>query len=339
MLAADPPVDSPAFELEDDDEVAEEPAPSVSASRDLLHDTRVDPRPAIVPPPSSLGYSSAADERANESRSLWPIALLVLLALAAGAGGGWFLRGRVAPESSTGTEAAATTASSVAKPAPGREFSEQAVAPPAQAPAPAPAAGSAAPPTANRPTPEPASRPPARPAEAPKPPATGTLIVRSTPAGAGVTLNGKWRGRTPLTIEDLALTRYDIRVVQQGFEPARQTVSLTNDTPERSLSLRLERTARATAASRPAAAPPARQQDSIITSKYPGSVYVDSRPRGAKVSIDGREVGVTPLRVADVRIGSHVVRLELPDHRIWSSTATVAAGQESRVTGSLERIQ
>jgi len=29
----------------------------------------------------------------------------------------------------------------------------------------------------------------------------------------------------------------------------------------------------------------------------------------------------------------------LPDHRIWSSTATITAGQEQRVTGSLERIQ
>jgi hypothetical protein len=50
-------------------------------------------------------------------------------------------------------------------------------------------------------------------------------------------------------------------------------------------------------------------------------------------------VGVTPLRVGDVRIGTHVVRLELPDHRLWSTTARVAAGQEQRVTGSLERIQ
>jgi hypothetical protein len=72
---------------------------------------------------------------------------------------------------------------------------------------------------------------------------------------------------------------------------------------------------------------------------YTGAVYVDSRPRGARVSIDGRFVGVTPVRVPDIRIGTHVVRLELPDYRIWSSTATVTAGQEQRVTGSLERIQ
>jgi hypothetical protein len=57
------------------------------------------------------------------------------------------------------------------------------------------------------------------------------------------------------------------------------------------------------------------------------------------VSIDGRAVGVTPLRVPDIRIGTRIVRLELPEYRIWSSTARVAAGEEARVTGSLERIQ
>ena len=169
----------------------------------------------------------------------------------------------------------------------------------------------------------------------PAPAATGTLIVRSTPSGAGVTVNGRWRGRTPLTLGQLPLRSYDVRVVQPGFEAATESVALTSGTPQRSLALRLQRSPRA--APRPAApgaagAPPR-------PSVYTGSLYVDSRPRGARVSIDGRAVGVTPLRVPDVRIGTHVVRLELPDHRIWSSTATVTAGQERRVTGSLERIQ
>jgi hypothetical protein len=56
------------------------------------------------------------------------------------------------------------------------------------------------------------------------------------------------------------------------------------------------------------------------------------------VFIDGKPVGATPLSLPEVPIGSHVVRLELPDHRIWSTTARVTAGQQARVTGSLERI-
>jgi len=133
-----------------------------------------------------------------------------------------------------------------------------------------------------------------------------------------------------LTLERLPLRSYDVRVVCPGFQAGTQSVALTGAAPERSLSLRLQPVPRAA----PAPAEPA-----PAAAVYTGSIYVDSRPRGARVSVDGRDVGVTPLRVAEVRVGTHVVRLELPDHRMWSSTATVVAGEERRVTGSLERIQ
>jgi hypothetical protein len=50
-------------------------------------------------------------------------------------------------------------------------------------------------------------------------------------------------------------------------------------------------------------------------------------------------MGTTPARIPDIPIGSHAIRLELTDHRVWTSSTRVAAGQETRVTGSLERIQ
>jgi hypothetical protein len=242
------------------------------------------------------------------------------------------MRGRTPASSADTAATTATSGSSTGKPDPapaGREFSEQAVAPRAAAAPNAPSSEE------GRRASSPAARPPAA-ASAAKPAVvtTGTLVVRSTPSGAGVTLNGRWRGRTPLTLDDLPLRSYNVRVVQSGFQAATESVSLTRDTPQRSVSLRLQQLPRA--ASRPAAPErPANAGPAI----YTGSIYVDSRPRGARVSIDGRSVGVTPLRVPEVRVGTHVVRLELPDHRIWSSTATVTSGQEQRVTGSLERIQ
>ena len=334
-IAMEAPINRRGPEDEDDEVMASEPRPAFEPRRWREPEPRA--RAASSVPAPSLGYTPAVEEAATPGRSALPVALLVLLALALGAGGGWFFRGRLSPTvDAPSSQGAATTGTAATNPAPvGREFSEQAVAPTAKpgAPAAPPAAnpgGTAA--TAPRESTAPTPR-----ASTPKPaaPVTGTLTVRSTPTGAGVTLNGRWRGRTPLTIEDLPLRRHDLRVVQQGFEPAIQAVVLTSATPDRSLSLRLERVP--ATASRPAAPPPERQDSG--TSSYTGSVYVDSRPRGARVSIDGRAVGVTPVRVPDVRVGTHVVRLELPDHRIWSSTATVTAGQERRVTGSLERIQ
>jgi len=73
--------------------------------------------------------------------------------------------------------------------------------------------------------------------------------------------------------------------------------------------------------------------------KYTGSLYVDSRPRGARVLVNGKFMGTTPVRIPDVPIGSQIVRLELPNYRFWTTTTRVAAGQEARVTGSLEPIR
>jgi hypothetical protein len=150
-------------------------------------------------------------------------------------------------------------------------------------------------------------------------------VVKSTPSRASVTVNGKWRGRTPLTLDELPFGKYAVRVVQNGFQVAREDVTLNERNPSRTINARLEPNARA-AAARPDPAPVA----------FTGSLYVDSRPRGATVLVDGRSVGQTPMTLADLSIGSHVVRIEMAGKKPWTSTARVAAGKTMSVTGSLE---
>lgn len=41
-----------------------------------------------------------------------------------------------------------------------------------------------------------------------------------------------------------------------------------------------------------------------------GAIRIYSKPEGAKVSIDRKQVGITPLFMSDIAIGSHVLRLE-----------------------------
>ena len=290
-----------------------------------------------------LSYQSAVSEDAAQSErtSGWPLALtLGIIGLLAGFGGGYAYRGRSIPDAA---ERAPSTASAAKPQTPvGREFSEQTVTPPA-----APRTGSTPPASSATPTASPAkpetspSGPPPRhtkPAPATVPVTTGSIVVRSTPSAAGVTVNGQWRGRTPLTLTGLPLRRYDVRVVQPGYATSREVVSLSPGEPARTLSFRLQQESAAGAPPRPAGTP-APNPRAAAPQTFTGSLYVDSRPRGARVIIDGTPVGFTPLRVPEVRIGTHVVRLELPDHRIWSTTKTITAGEEQRVTGSLERIQ
>ena len=68
-----------------------------------------------------------------------------------------------------------------------------------------------------------------------------------------------------------------------------------------------------------------------------GSIFVDSRPRAARVTIDGRVVGVTPLRVPELSVGGHTVRLELAAHQPFTTRANVKPGEQTRVTAALEQ--
>jgi hypothetical protein len=344
----------------DDDEVTvEETQSSLFEPQDPLHGARTDRErgeTTMVSPVyrPTFGENPAVvhDTADRDTPSRWPLALVLFVGLIAGFGGGYALWGR-APASPPPAATGATPAPAAPAPA-GREFSEQAVSPSTKKPSTdAPRTSSTAKPSSVSPA-TPSVKPPAA-GVAPSGGAaanpvaratTGTIAVRSTPSGAGVTVNGRWRGRTPLTLDDLPFARYEVRIAQPGYRTGSQAVALSAAEPARSLTFRLqqERRGSAVAQQRPAAAPSqpaagARPPAESTSASFTGSIFVDSRPRGAKVSIDGRQVGVTPLRVPDVRIGTRIVRLELPDHRIWSSTARVQAGQEARVTGSLERIQ
>jgi PEGA domain len=202
------------------------------------------------------------------------------------------------------------------------------------------------------PTSEAARSAAAKPAAPPPAPAalrTGQLVVTSTPSKASVNVNGVWAGRTPLTLDRRPFGRYAVRVVQPGYETGRQTVRLSASTATRTLDFRLRPTratrapSSAAAAEKPAAKPAAKPADTTAKPPPPaattGEIFVDSRPRGASVLVDGTPRGVTPLRLTNQAVGSYVVRLELDDYQPWTATTRVAPGATARVTGSLERIR
>jgi hypothetical protein len=68
----------------------------------------------------------------------------------------------------------------------------------------------------------------------------------------------------------------------------------------------------------------------------PGSMQIVSRPSGAQVILDGRDVGRTPLTLVSVPDGTHAVRLELTGFKPWATTVDVTPGQRTRVAASLE---
>ena len=262
-------------------------------------------------------------------RPMYAIAVIAVLSLLVG-----FLAGRAVGIREGMRQASAAPAAGVdgstGTPATTPYSEERVAQPPVEPP---PAVGEGPPAGATTPPAAPAA---AKPTAAAAP--TGRITVNSTPRGASVTINKQWRGRTPLTLNDLPLGTHEVRVVREGYVVSEQDVTLSERTRNRTVSVQLKRDsptpARGSNVTRkPPPAKPAAPQSFV------GEIYVDSRPRGARVFLGGKMVGVTPIRIPDVAIGSHVIRLQLEGHRDWTTSARVVAGAEARVTGSLDPIR
>jgi hypothetical protein len=73
------------------------------------------------------------------------------------------------------------------------------------------------------------------------------------------------------------------------------------------------------------------------TNRTTGAVDLDSKPRGARVSVDGKSFGTTPVRVGSLTPGNHQVRFELAGHKSLTSTVNIVGGEVARLGVSLER--
>ncbi len=265
------------------------------------------------------------------------LALLILFGVVAGLGLGW-LWSRGGGDEARSTDAEITTPTTgvdqPAEPPPADEMS----APPQEpadvaGEAPADAAGVDAAPSLEEAPPVEASagavETPASRRSPAAPPPRGTLTVRSTPPGASVEVNGRSEGRTPVSLRNIPLGGHTIVLTRPGYRPERRRVTLSPNRATQTLSVPMRRAERSESPEGPA---PAR------TDTFVGTMLVESRPVGARVFLDGREVGRTPMVLSDVRAGSHVVRLELDGYRTWTTSARVVAGERRRVAASLEEF-
>ena len=147
----------------------------------------------------------------------------------------------------------------------------------------------------------------------------GWLLVRTTPPGATVVVDGVDRGQTPLSLDDLPYGTHRISISRTGYGSETREVSLSRDAGVASVGIELVETGSATSAA-------------------PGSIQVDSRPDGARVILDGQLVGTTPIVVPDVASGTHRVRVERDGYQAWVTTVDVPPSDQVRVAASLERV-
>jgi len=119
-----------------------------------------------------------------------------------------------------------------------------------------------------------------------------------------VIVDGESVGLTPLRQLELAAGEHHLVLQKERYEPVETTVVIHGRTTTQSLSLELL----------PAWA----------------VVSFSSSPPGATVSVDGQDLGTTPLS-AELLEGEHEVLIKLPAHKAWTDTLAITARQDISV--------
>jgi serine/threonine protein kinase len=274
------------------------------------------------PPASSIDEAAYTipDESAS-SRALF-VAVVVVVSLAIGFSGGFIAGQRSGPSTESMN---ASHHEPVAAPQPQRAAEEK----PAPIASITPTVAAIA--EENVSSPEPIAPPVAPQREAPSV-LSGRLLVRSTPTGAGVVVDGQSRGATPIDLRELAFGPHTIEVSHPGHDTRQQRVTLSERRPTRSVDFELRPT------SVPALATVVKTTASTHSapSGQAGSLQVASRPAGAQVFVDDTLIGTTPLLLSEVTAGSKRLRIELSGYKTWTTSVRIEPSARSRVAASLE---
>ncbi|WP_224249406.1 PEGA domain-containing protein [Hyalangium gracile] len=75
-----------------------------------------------------------------------------------------------------------------------------------------------------------------------------------------------------------------------------------------------------------------------FNAQKPGMLAIDSKPSGARVTVRGEDVGVTPLKSVEVHPGRQPVVISLPGHVPYASYPQVASGKTSELKPQLEPL-
>jgi hypothetical protein len=139
-------------------------------------------------------------------------------------------------------------------------------------------------------------------------PVTGLVVIRSNPAGANVTIDDVYKGKTPLSLYDVELGTHRAQLQMLGYDDREVEFEVTDRIPF------------------------ARDVDMISNS---GTLLVHSQPSGATLYIDGRNEGITPQSIERIQQGERVITLEMPGFEVYTRNILVESGKLARIDASL----
>jgi fibronectin type 3 domain-containing protein len=138
-------------------------------------------------------------------------------------------------------------------------------------------------------------------------PITYSIRISSAPEHAKVLLDEIAKGFTPVLVENVTAGTHKIRIVKEGYEELGDTLDVKTPLTERTYPL----------------------------TPHTGNLSIRSEPSGVEVIIDGRNAGLTPLRVGGLPVKQYAVQLKKEGYREKTVTITLAKDKTSEISETL----
>ncbi len=142
-------------------------------------------------------------------------------------------------------------------------------------------------------------------------PITGLILIRSTPAGAEININGVHRGVTPALVSDLPLGKYQADLSKPGFIAKSIEMDIDGRNPK--------------------------QFDINLTSDS-ATLALESTPTGADVTLNGVSRGTTPCTLNRIPSGNSTLDLSHAGYEPYTEKLKLAAGEHETITAVLKAI-
>jgi len=136
----------------------------------------------------------------------------------------------------------------------------------------------------------------------------GSLVVFSEPSSADVYVDDKYYGRTPITIQKIPAGKRMVTVRLSGYADWSDEVVIE----------------------------PGKIGQVNVKLKLAGTLQVSSSPPGAKVYLNGKDIGETPLSNSNIPEGTHNLSVELFGYKPWQGIIEVSPGQITNISARLE---
>ena len=138
----------------------------------------------------------------------------------------------------------------------------------------------------------------------------GSIRIESVPNEASIFINGKDMGKTPYNASAVERGSYRVELKAENFKPFQQIINVQSGQLTE-LNARME----------------------VVS----GSLFVQSTPARARIFMENKFMGLTPLLLENIKPGTVPVRLILSGHTEYREDVKILPGKQTEVNAAINR--